>query len=412
MNRNVTIAAAVVLVVIICIFAYTKVWEIQSRSARDDAWRKLGETDAASQDAAWKIYNDDLDRALPMLFKALRDDNATRRQNAIAMLARFVPDLRDKKQNAEDAIMETLGDGDPAVRIAACQALAAKFHCAGCIEKLESLADADPDIVVRQAAIFGLGYVAGENEVVFLANKIRNSRDDSEGRAVKRAASAALGLTGRADALFTLLARLQDKDGLMVETEQLHAVAALAGDLRDLQGSDNKQKAIAALDAYPAQKGLDALIIEQHDDESAGAASSPRSFYAALLRAFHDWGAGDRVGAYIEKIKSSSGEERALYENVVHDYILSLMSAGEVASGADISVVVDISDADKALLLDICGQLIDLIGSESGQFAQDNLNLITRLNLGGDVVKWREQYDKWKSGGEKFNVEPLPEKTQ
>jgi hypothetical protein len=88
------------------------------------------------------------------------------------------------------------------------------------------------------------------------------------------------------------------------------------------------------------------------------------------------------------------------------------MRTQQIAGGSNIAVVVEVSEEDTALLLDICGKLVDLIGSESGRFALENLRLITGLNIGDDVVKWRGQYEKWTSGKEKFKVEPLSDESE
>jgi len=412
MSRNITIALVVVIVAIICVLVYTLVEEARTREDLSDLWRYLGENDEDSFTSAREICEDDLDRALPVLFRAVADENATRRENAVRMFGTFVADLQDKRQRAVEAITERLSDGDAAVRVEACLVLTAKFRHAGCVDKLEALADADPDLTVRLAALDGIGRVAGEKEVTFLADKIKNGKDDREGKILKSGASRALGLTGRGDALFVLLSQLQNKEGLMVQTEQLLALAALAGDLRDPKGTGPDRKVIDALDEYFSQRDPASLMIQAQEDAAAGFASLPEDLCAALLKAYHDWGDGKKVDVFFEKMKSAPPEARKFYEGVIHDYILSLMWTQQIAAGADISVVVDVSDADKALLLDICGKLVDLIGSDSSQFALENLRLISGLNPGDDVVKWREQYEKWTSGKEKFKVEPLTDEPE
>jgi hypothetical protein len=412
MSRNVTIVFIVVIAAIICVLAYTMVQEAQTRAALSDLWRLLGEKDDGSFGSARKICDDDLDRALPTLFKAVGDENATRRENAVKMLGAFVADLREKQQKAIEAITGRLDDGEPEVRVEACLVLTAKFRYAGCLDKLEALADADPDFKVRLAALEGIGRVAGEKEVLFLADRIRNGKDDREGKIMKSGASRALGMTGRADALLVLLSQLQGKEGLIVQTEQLLAIAALAGDLRGLKGAGHKEKVINALDEYFARKDLDTLMIQAEEDAAAGLSSSPQGLCGALLNAYHDWGEGKKVEAFLEKMKSAPAEAKKFYEGVIYDYICSLMRTQQIAGGSNIAVVVEVSEEDTALLLDICGKLVDLIGSESGRFALENLRLITGLNIGDDVVKWRGQYEKWTSGKEKFKVEPLSDESE
>ena len=406
MSRAVTIALMVVISAIICILAYSMVQEFQARAAMANLWQDLGESEGDSFDSARKICEDDLDRAIPNLIKAVSDSDATRRENAVKMLGVFAADLQDSRQAATDAVAQRLDDAEPAVRVEACLALAARFRCFSYAGKLEALAGADPRIDVRLAALEGIGRGAGPQEVAFLADQIKNGKDGHDGRILRIGASRALGLTGRGDALLVLLAQLKNKDGLAVQREQLLAISSLAGDLADQPGSDNKEKVIAALDEYFEREGPDTLMLQAKDDAAAGLTSAPEDLFAAMLAAYHDWGGG-KIDAVFEKMKAAPPDAKKFYENVIHNYIVYLMTARQVAGGAKVAVVIGPSDADTASLLDICGKLVDLLGAGGGDFAQGNLQLITGLNIGGDVVKWREQYGKWASGAEKFQVEPL-----
>jgi hypothetical protein len=417
MNRNVTVIIAIAIVVIVAVLGYTMVQELQTRSTMSGMWDKLGEDDPAAFGKARAICDENLARALPMLVKATVDSSATRRRNAVGMLASFAADLKDRERIATDALVARLDDRDASVRAAACIALTADFRYKGAIEKLEAIADADPDITTRRAALTGLGYIAGDNEVLFLAAKLKSGaapagpEEAKEAEQIKNAASRALGLTGRADALMILLAQLREKESIPLQTEQMLSIAYLAG---DLGAADLKEKVVKALAEYRAEKSIDALLIQSMSGPVTPAPEEQdgeiRALLGALLKACHAWGAGKEADFFIEKIKSAPDGERAMYEDVVRDYIVFLMQTGQFVSGRNVKVVADISDEDAALLLDICGKLIDLIGSRSNQFALDNLRLITGLNLGDDVIKWREQYAKWTTGAEKFKVEPLPEK--
>jgi len=402
MTNRTIIIIAVALIAVLAILVNTILQEHSLRARLDKAIQALDSDDPGALAGARTILDEHRNRALPLLVNATTDRNETRRANAVNVLGTFAPYLTEKQRaEAVKAISTRLNDIDPQVRKAAVLALTRDFKHGPCSDSLQTISGADADVEVRMAALTGLGCIGGTEETQFLVKKL-DSKDDH----IVVAASHGLGLTGRADALRALLKALKSKRGLAIHTEQLIAVAALAGDLKVKGGALNGE-VIDALDELFRKTNPDTLRIQGHVDMAGGLASpEPWEFLLTLLNAYHEWGHGEKIKLFFERIGTTTGEERRMYEDAVSKFIYNMLTEGLIR-GEEIKVVVEMSEADTKLMLFISKELIDLIETESRDFALKNLRAITRLNFGGDVVRWREQYEKWATGREKFKVEPL-----
>jgi len=400
MNRSAKIIA-VVAIVIIVVLAATFIQELKTRNTMDELRLKLGEDTQSARDRTKQICADNFDRALQVLFKAAVDENATRQKNAIEIIGLHESDLKGNERDTAIKILTArLDDRDPGVRVKAAFALATKFKHAPAADKLEKMVEADSSMEVKQAALECLGHIGGEKEVTFLAARMKDSDKDF----VKIGAARALGFTGRADALTKLLALLPEKLGLALQTEQLYAIAALAQDLKD---SDHKKNVIEVLDKYASGDGL-MMLLAQAEDQSGKIGSTKQQFYAALVKAYHDWGEGKHAADFLfDKLKASTLAEHKEYQDAINAYVVTLRTTGNITSGRHISVVTKISQEDTSLLLYICGKLLELFNADTKDFAADALNQITNLNLGDNLVEWQNHYRKWTDGTEKFKVDPL-----
>lgn len=408
-NRIIMIIAAVLLIVL-AILVNTLLREHGVRADLDKAVELLGSEDPYDVAKALDIFDKHCARALPVLLRAIDDEDEIRRANAVNVLGTFESHLTDEEHmKVVGAVTTRLDNISSRVRIAAILVLTKDFGHAGCSGKLEKMAEGDADISVRMAALDGLGHIAGgkkvqspvkQKAVRFLAKQLENNDDR-----IVMAASHALGLTDRADALQILLDELQRKRGLAVHREQLIAVASLGGVLKGGEFDDKVRK---VLDGVFNEARLESLLIQAHADTTGGVLNppTPEEFMLELLRAYHKWDKGARIERFFERIRTTTGEERALHEDAVSDFIREMLSA-TVLKGEGIEVIVEMDKADTELMLFICGKLINLLETDSKEFARRNLEQITRLNFGCDVVKWREQHKRWTDRVEEFRVEPL-----
>lgn len=397
MNRGIIITV-VALVVLLVILLNAVLQERGVQSELDSAFLLLGGTRPEDVAEAKEILDKHPARALPLLLRAASSEEEVRRANALNVLGSFEAHLAgEERQKAIDAIVTRLKDVSPSVRVAAVLTLSADFRHAAAAGELERIVTDDKDINVRMAALGGVGRIAGEKEVLFIAKALED-RDDR----IVMAACAALGYAGRADALRLLLAELRRPRGLAVRREQLIAVAAL-GEV--LKGGEPDKEVLAALDEAFREARPDTMLIQANQDQSGGIPSPPQRVYLLeILNTYYRWGGGERIKLFFDRIRAASGEERETLRGAVSDFIENMTTAG-IIRGKDIKVVVEMGEADTKLMFFVCGELMGLIETD-GNFAVENLHRITGLNFGGDVVKWRRQYEKWTTGTEKFKVAP------
>jgi len=183
------------------------------------------------------------DRILSILASALQNGTAQVRASAAQALAQI------ESPGALTFLLAALNDPDQWVRYFAARSIGRRAG-AEAVDHLARLAQADPAVPVRIAAIDCLAQIGGARAVGTLAPLAES--DDVD---LAHAAIAGLGLVGHPDVLPPLLAALRSHD----KARRMHALRALGA--RGGQDSVDAIKWVAAADGDPevAQGAIDAL---------------------------------------------------------------------------------------------------------------------------------------------------------
>jgi hypothetical protein len=422
--KRVTIIAGIVAAVVIALV-------IIGILKRDRARRETRELTEAALKSGSK---DDIDKAastlaenmmdaIPVIADAMKGADGTRKRNAIRLLGAAEPHLvGEMRKEAATMLTSALDDVDALISSEAILALTTNyrdvFNDANEGNKLRrKLRQVAGDtrggdfLRARAAALEGLGNNAVEGDAEFIQTFLT-----AQNPVLRMGAVAGMGKIATVNAVKALLQMLPDEKNIIIRTAAVFQVGRLAG---LAQGSGVEEEVARGLTGILQTQTMMQLMLQSQEALSEGYKQIfkdsygidvdairlsddyglEKAFLVSIMDALYKWNKGDSYTILFERIRRApEGSERDVFEGAADYYILSLLNP----PGSSKSFHVPVKDTDFGLLKEIGKALIPFIGTASGDFAEENLALITGENHGGDAAAWRELFQRYDSGQQKF----------